>query len=97
MSVSATNAFHRSDTLLGVCEAIGQDFGINPFILRLAFAGLLFWNLWAATAIYLALGTAVLLSRLIFPSRRKNDDMAMPLPPVASNDGDTPVPFAEAA
>ena len=25
----------RNDTILGVCEAIGQDFGFNPLWLRL--------------------------------------------------------------
>ena len=33
----------RNDTILGVCEAIGQDFGFNPLWLRLAFIAPLFF------------------------------------------------------
>ena len=32
-----TNLLLRNDTILGVCEALGQDFGINPTWLRVAF------------------------------------------------------------
>ena len=28
----------RSHTILGVCEAIGEDFGFNPVLLRIPFA-----------------------------------------------------------
>ena len=34
----------RSDTILGVCEALGQDFGFNPTYLRIALASLVLWN-----------------------------------------------------
>ena len=33
----------RNDTILGVCEAIGQDFGFNPLWLRLAFIAPIFF------------------------------------------------------
>ena len=33
----------RNDTILGVCEAIGRDFGFNPLWLRLAFIAPLFF------------------------------------------------------
>ena len=68
--MQAANLFTRDDTLLGVCEALGQDFGFNPLWLRLAFTLAVFWNPVAAIGVYLALGTAVLLSRLIFPDPR---------------------------
>jgi len=41
----------RNDTILGVCEAIGRDFGFNPIWLRLAFIAPLFF---APTATILA-------------------------------------------
>ena len=57
----------RSHTILGVCEAIGEDFGFNPVILRAVLAaGVLASPTWAIAA-YFALGVIVLASRLLFP------------------------------
>jgi phage shock protein PspC (stress-responsive transcriptional regulator) len=57
----------RAHTILGVCEAIGEDFGFNPTFLRVPFAASVLWSpLWAIVA-YFALGAVVLLSRLLFP------------------------------
>ena len=55
----------RSDTILGVCEAIGQDFGFNPTYLRLAFIAPLFVAPVPAIAGYLALGLVVAATRLL--------------------------------
>ena len=55
----------RSDTLLGVCEAIGQDFGFNPTYLRLAFIAPLFVAPTAAIAAYLGLGVVVAATRML--------------------------------
>jgi len=60
----------RDHTILGVCEALGEDFGFNPLFLRIPLATLVLWNFVAAIGIYLALGVAVALSRLIFPAAR---------------------------
>ena len=57
----------RNDTLLGVCEAIGQDFGINAVWLRLAFIAPLFFQPVLTIATYLALGAVVAASRYFFP------------------------------
>ena len=57
----------RSDTILGVCEAIGQDFGFNPLYLRLAFAAAFFLNPLMAAGTYLALGAGVALARWLYP------------------------------
>jgi phage shock protein PspC (stress-responsive transcriptional regulator) len=52
---------------LGVCEAIGEDFGFNPVLLRVPFAASVLWSpVWAIGA-YFALGVVVLASRLLFP------------------------------
>jgi phage shock protein PspC (stress-responsive transcriptional regulator) len=57
----------RSHTILGVCEAIGEDFGFNPVFLRVPFAAtVLLSPMWAVVA-YLALGAVVLVSRLLYP------------------------------
>ena len=58
----------RSHTIFGACEAIGEDFGFNPVLLRVPLAAMVVVNpLWAIGA-YLALGLVVLASRLLFPN-----------------------------
>ena len=68
---TTTNLILRNDTILGVCEAIGQDFGFNPNFLRIPLAGAVLISPVAAFGIYFALGFAVLLSRLIAPAPRQ--------------------------
>ena len=75
MTTGATNVpqpspLTREDTILGVCEAMGEDFGFNPIYLRIAFCPLLLWNPLMAFGVYAALGTVVLVSRLLVPERR---------------------------
>lgn len=60
----------RSYTLLGVCEAIGEDFGFNANYLRVPLGAIVVINIWAALGAYLLLGLVVLASRLMFPKRR---------------------------
>src|SRR3954454_13031826 len=57
----------RAHTILGVCEAIGEDFGFNPVLLRIPFAATVLWSPTLTLAIYFALGAVVLASRLLFP------------------------------
>lgn len=57
----------RPHTILGVCEAIGEDFGFNPTWLRVPFAASVLLSPTMAVAAYLALGLVVLASRLLFP------------------------------
>ena len=60
----------RSHTILGVCEAIGEDFGFNPTLLRVPFAATVLWSpMWAIVA-YFALGVVVLASRLLAPKAK---------------------------
>lgn len=61
------NLFTRNDTILGVCEGLGEDFGFNPLWLRLAFIAPLFWFPLEMVMLYAGLGLAVLASRMIFP------------------------------
>jgi phage shock protein C len=58
----------RSDTFLGVCEAIGQDLGINPNWIRLAFAPVILFSPLTALGAYLGLGAIVAGSRYFFPA-----------------------------
>src|SRR5690349_6582105 len=55
------------DTLFGVCQTIGNELGFNPFYLRIALLGLLFFSPVAVVASYAALGGAVALSAWLFP------------------------------
>jgi phage shock protein C len=58
----------RSHTIFGACEAIGEDFGFNPVLLRVPFAASVLWSpMWAIGA-YFALAAVVLLSRLLVPT-----------------------------
>ena len=89
--------FAREDTLLGVCEGLGQEIGVNPLFLRVAFAVGLFFSLEKTAIVYLALGAALALFRWAFPLRRTV--AAVPAPgraPQGDND-DAAVPRAEAA
>lgn len=57
----------RSHTILGVCEAVGEDFGFNPVLLRIPFAASVIYSPMLAIGTYFALGLAVLVSRWLFP------------------------------
>jgi phage shock protein C len=57
----------RSHTILGVCEALGEDFGFNPVFLRIPLAASVIWNPMIAIGTYFVLGLVVLASRLAFP------------------------------
>jgi phage shock protein PspC (stress-responsive transcriptional regulator) len=70
MTAQSTNLVLRNDTILGVCEAIGQDFGFNPNWLRLAFCAPIYWNPALVIGTYLALGLVVAATRFAFPDRR---------------------------
>ena len=60
----------RSHTILGVCEAVGEDFGFNPVLLRIPFAASVVYSPILAIGAYLALGVVVLASRLLFPKAK---------------------------
>lgn len=65
----------RSHTILGVCEAVGEDFGFNPIFLRIPFAVGVLWSPLITFATYFALGAVVLGSRLLFPRVKKADEV----------------------
>ena len=60
----------RNHTILGVCEAIGEDCGFNPIFLRVPFAATVLWSPMIAIGAYFALGAVVLASRWLFPERK---------------------------
>jgi phage shock protein C len=64
------NVFTRPDTLLGVCEALGEDFRFNPILLRVPFAALLIFFPIQVLATYAGLVVLVLVSRWFAPNAR---------------------------
>jgi phage shock protein PspC (stress-responsive transcriptional regulator) len=76
----------RAHTILGVCEAIGDDFRFNPVLLRIPFAAsVLVSPTWAIIA-YLALGAIVLASRLLFPQVKNVQTEKVMVEPTAANE-----------
>ena len=73
----------RSHTILGVCEAIGEDFGFNPNLLRVPLAAVVLWSPMWAIAAYLALGAIVFASRLLAPAKSTDEVSAAPSQPAA--------------
>lgn len=76
-----TNLILRNDTILGVCEAIGQDFGFNPNWLRIAFCAPIYWNPALVIGAYLGLGLLVAASRYAFPDRTVGVHTSAPAQP----------------
>lgn len=78
---SFRSSMARDDTLLGVCFALGQDFGFNPVWLRLLFALSLFWSRPWAIGAYILLTGLVALTHWIAPdpapADAAGDDLAL--------------------
>lgn len=64
------------DNLLGICNALGEDFGFNPLWLRLALGAAFVIQPIGVVVGYLALGLVVLVSRLAFPNVRASPKVA---------------------
>ncbi len=67
MEAVQESLIRRDDTFLGVCQALGEDFGFNPVWLRIAFALPVIYAPMAVISVYLGLGLIVLVSRLLAP------------------------------
>jgi len=76
----------RAHTILGVCEAIGEDFGISPYWLRIPLAASVLLSPMMAIGAYLALGGVVLLSRLLFPRPKAVQSEIVEKPAIAANE-----------
>ena len=89
------NVALRNDTLLGVCEAMGQDLGINPLWLRIPLAAGIMFSPLGMVVTYLALGVLVLVSRSFYPDRvQKSATRAQSVPATARNDDEMDLPRA---
>ena len=65
------NVFTRDDTMFGICQAIGEDFGFSPNWLRVGFAIAVFFAPVSVVIAYFALGVIVMVSRLLVRGPRK--------------------------
>ena len=97
MMTDRPSLFAREDTMLGVCEGLGQELGVAPNLLRVAFAIGLFWNPLAMIVAYLALGTALALFRWAFPPRQAATAAVPSVQPQQGDNDDTASPTALAA
>ncbi|HYI42855.1 MAG TPA: PspC domain-containing protein [Sphingomicrobium sp.] len=86
----------RNDTMLGVCTGLGEEFGFNPTILRVVIASLFLVSFKYAIGIYLALGFALAIGRLLFRTKRAQAAKPSVQPKVQANDAQ-PVPETVAA
>ena len=68
MQASQSNTLFREDTILGVCQALGEDFGFNPLYLRIVFGVLLLWQPLGVIGVYLGAGVLVAFTRLLVPN-----------------------------
>jgi len=85
----------RDHTILGVCEAIGEDFGFNPTYLRVPLAACVLVSLKYAIIAYFALGIVVLASRLLFPQPKIAEAASATEAPVADETSEPqPLPIA---
>ena len=57
----------RNDTMLGVCQSLGEDFGIHPNILRMAFGVGLIVVPVAVIVAYVAMAAVVAITHWICP------------------------------
>ena len=95
MSATAPVFRNRPDTFFGVCEAIGQDFGINANVIRIAFGGGVLVNPLAVVALYVLLAAAVAVSRIAVPTVKQAIAGAITTPQAVNDSED--VPLAKAA
>jgi phage shock protein C len=89
MTTQKASLFAREDTMLGICQGVGEDLGFNPNWIRIALAFGLFLSPVGTISAYAALGVAVLASRLIWPDRRSKAATVEAEPqPTAANDAE---------
>ncbi|HET9427603.1 MAG TPA: PspC domain-containing protein [Allosphingosinicella sp.] len=63
----STSPFFRDDTIFGVCEALGEDFGLAPNLLRASIGAGLLFSPAVTIAIYASAALLVLISRWLVP------------------------------
>ncbi|MBO9574894.1 MAG: PspC domain-containing protein [Sphingobium sp.] len=93
MQFIRNSIFTRSDTMFGICQALGEDLGISPTWFRIAVAASMIYSIQAAFIFYAGLGVLALVSRLVYPSRRAAS-VANEAAPVATEAATVEAPMA---
>lgn len=90
------HASTRQDNLFGICNAIGEDLGVNPLWPRLVFASAFMFDPVLVIASYFVLGAFVLLARIMFPRSPRHRETAevIAMPPARAEE---PAELARAA
>lgn len=84
-TLAKTPIIDRAAPIFGVCEALGDDFGISANWFRASLAPLILWQpLWTVVG-YFLVGALVLATRLMFP------DVRAPIPAPAAIIDDEPI------
>lgn len=94
MSTPQPSLLFRNDTILGVCEGLGQDFGFHPNWLRVVFALAFYVSPIAVIATYFVLGALVAGSRFIYPDRGAAAPIAVPAPTDDADAEQVQIPLA---
>lgn len=63
----------KKDNLFGICNALGEDLGIDPLWPRLLFASAFIFDPAVVIAGYFALGAFILLAGIVFPRARPRE------------------------
>lgn len=92
-----TPLYAREDTMLGVCEGLGQELGIHANWFRIALLLALFWNPTAVVVGYLAIGVALAAFRWVFPLRPATSTAPSAAPALRGDNDDAVVGEAVAA
>jgi phage shock protein PspC (stress-responsive transcriptional regulator) len=71
MQAYQPNLFTRDDTFFGVCEALGEDFGFPPILLRLPLGIAVLWNPVIILSAYFGAGILIFLTRRLYPNARR--------------------------
>lgn len=66
-------ATSKKDNLFGICNALGEDLGIDPLWPRLLFASAFIFDPVVVIAGYFALGAFILLARIVFPRAKARE------------------------
>ena len=81
MTTAQPSIFARDDTFFGVCQAIGEDTGINANVLRVALGVSVLVYPAAVLATYAFLGVVVFATRWFFPVRARSTATEVPAAP----------------
>lgn len=97
MQTVQPSVFARDHTLFGICEALGEDLGFSPVLLRIALSLGLFYSPVGAIAVYAGLGLLVAFTRLVAPDPRQSAVVEAEAAPVAADPAEAEPELALAA